>query len=145
MPQFSDLSDRQLHDIARYIHDARQEPRHKQLVDANLAAGDAAAGKAYFDQECASCYADGLFGIARKYDAPTLRDRLLRPRALNDVPSFEAAVLHDAKIAAGERHHHLLENYTPTHVENQSSRACNGVQGAAASLALTATSALSNL
>jgi len=119
MPQFSDLSDRQLHDIARYIHYARQESRYKQLVDANLGTGDAAAGKAYFDQQCASCHADGLSGIARKYDAPTLRDRLLKPRALSDVPSFAIVVIHDEKIAAArERHNHLLENYTPTHVAN---------------------------
>jgi mono/diheme cytochrome c family protein len=119
MPQFSDLSDRQLHDIARYIHYARQKTRYKQLVDVSLGAGDAAAGRAYFDQQCASCHGDGLSRIARKYDAPTLRDRLLRPHALSDVPSFEVAALHDAKIAvARERHNHLLENYTPTHVAN---------------------------
>jgi mono/diheme cytochrome c family protein len=119
MPQFSDLSDRQLHDIARYIHYARQEARYKQLVDVNLGAGDTAAGKAYFDQQCVSCHADGLAGIARKYDAATLRDRLLKPRALSDVPSFEVAVLNDAKMAAArERHNHLLENYAPTHVAN---------------------------
>ena len=32
MPQFSDLSDRQLHDIARYIHYARQQRRYEELV-----------------------------------------------------------------------------------------------------------------
>ena len=119
MPQFSDLSDRQLHDIARYIHYARQESRYKQLVDANLGTGDAAAGKAHFDQQCTSCHADGLVGIARKYDAPTLRDRLLKPRALSDASSFEVAALRDPKIAAARaRHNHLLENYTPTLVAN---------------------------
>jgi len=119
MPQFSDLSDRQLHDIARYIHYARQESRYRQLVDATLGAGDAAAGKAQFDQQCASCHADGLVGIARKYDAPTLRDRLLRPRGLADVQSFEVAALRDTKNAAARAsHNHLLENYTPTNVAN---------------------------
>ena len=119
MPQFSDLSDRQLHEIALYIHYARQESRYTQLVDVNLGIGDAAAGKAYFDQQCTSCHSDGLSGIARKYDAVTLRDRVLRPHALSDVPSFEVAAFHDAKIAAArERHNHLLENYIPTHVAN---------------------------
>ena len=119
MPQFSDLSDRQLHDIARYIHYARQEGRYKQLVDANLGTGDVAAGKAYFDQQCASCHANGMSGIARKYDAGTLRDRLLRPRALSDPSSFEVAVIEDAtKAASRERHNHLLENYAPTQVAN---------------------------
>jgi len=119
MPQFSDLSDRQLHDIARYIHYARQESRYRQLVDATLGAGDATAGKAQFDQQCASCHPDGLVGIARKYDAPTLRDRLLRPRGLADVQSFEVAALRDTKNAAARAsHNHLLENYTPTNVAN---------------------------
>jgi mono/diheme cytochrome c family protein len=119
MPQFSDLSDRQLHDIARYIHYARQEGRYQQIMDANLGTGDAAPGKAYFDQQCASCHADALSGIARKYDAPTLRAQLLRPRVLSGVSSFEVTTLHDAKRdAALERHNHLLENYTPTQVAN---------------------------
>jgi mono/diheme cytochrome c family protein len=119
MPQFSDLSDRQLHDIARYIHYARQEGRYKQLVDANLGTGDAAAGKAYFDQQCASCHADAFSGIARKYDARALRGRLLRPLARSDVPSFAVTTLHDAKMdAARARHDRLLENYTPTQVSN---------------------------
>jgi len=119
MPQFSDLSDRQLHDIAKYIHYARQEGRYKQIVDATLGTGDVAAGKAYFDQQCASCHADGLSGVARKYEKATLRDRLLRPPALRGVPSFAATALHDAKMAdARERHNHLLENYAPTQVAN---------------------------
>ena len=119
MPQFSDLSDRQLHDIAAYIHYARQEGRYKQITDATLGAGDAAAGRAYFDQQCASCHADGPSAIARKYDAATLRDRLLRPPALSSAPSFEVAALRDAKMAgARERHNHLLENYTPAQVAN---------------------------
>ena len=119
MPQFSDLSDRQLHDIARYIHYARQQGRYRQIMDANVGTGDAAAGRTYFDQQCASCHAEGLSGIVRKYDAATLRDRLLRPRALSGVPSFEVTALHDPQVAdARERHNHLLENYTPTQVAN---------------------------
>ena len=44
MPQFSDLSDRQLHDIARYIHFARQQGRYKEIVEAKPVSGEAAAG-----------------------------------------------------------------------------------------------------
>ena len=44
MPQFSDLSDRQLHDIARYIHYARQQGRYKEIVEADERAGDPVAG-----------------------------------------------------------------------------------------------------
>ena len=119
MPQYSDLSDRQLHDIAKYIHYARQEGRYQQLLDANLAGGDAAAGKTFFDQQCATCHADGLAGVSRKYDAATLRDRMLRPRGLGAAPSFDVAALNDAKTsAARDRHNHLLENYTPAQVLN---------------------------
>jgi len=119
MPQFSDLSDRQLHDIANYIHYARQESRYTQIVEATRATGDAAAGRAYFDQQCASCHADGPSGIARSYDAPTLRDRLLRPPALSGVRSFDVTTRLDAKRAtARERHNHLLENFTPAQVAN---------------------------
>ena len=119
MPQFSDLSDRQLHDIAKYMHYARQESRYTQLVVVSLGKGDPAAGKVYFDQQCASCHAEGLAGIGRKYDAATLRLRLLRPPALSGLPSFDVTTLHDSKVAAArERHNHLLENYAPTQVEN---------------------------
>ena len=119
MPQFSDLSDRQLYDIAKYIHYARQEGRFKQLVVVNLGTGDPAAGKGYFDQQCASCHANGLAGIGRKYDAATRRVRLLRPPALSGVAPFEVTALHDSKVAAGrERHNHWLENCTPTQVAN---------------------------
>ena len=117
MPQFSDLSDRQLHDIARYIHYARREGRYKEIVAANAAPGDAAAGKSDFDQHCASCHAADLNGIGRKYDQPTLRDRMLRPPALTGAPSFTLEALHDAKTAAGRlRHDALLENSTPAQV-----------------------------
>src|SRR5215510_13315235 len=64
MPQFSDLSDRQLHDIARYIHYARQERRYQELVEAKMDAGSAAAGGVYFSRNCASCHATDLAGIA---------------------------------------------------------------------------------
>ncbi len=57
MPQFSDLSDRQLHDIARYIHYARQQGRYREIVEAKTAPGDPAAGGLYFAQNCSSCHA----------------------------------------------------------------------------------------
>src|SRR6476619_43528 len=60
MPQFSDLSDRQLHDIARYIHYARQQRRYEELVKAESESGDPDAGRMYFAQNCASCHASDL-------------------------------------------------------------------------------------
>ena len=119
MPQFSDLSDRQLHDIARYIHYARQQGRYKELMEANAVAPDAVAGKAYFDQNCATCHAADLNGIGQRYDATALREQLLRPRTLNQPQSFAVSALNDDKIAtARQRHNFLLENYSPLQVAN---------------------------
>ena len=119
MPQFSDLSDRQLHDIARYIHYARQQGRYKELIEANAEPGDETAGKTYFDQNCAACHAADLTGIGRRYDANALRDQLLRPRTLNGPPSFAVSALGDNRVATGrQRHGFLLENLTPAQVAN---------------------------
>mgnify|MGYP003337062912 CR=1 FL=1 len=46
MPQFSDLSDAQLSDLARWIHYARQQGRYKEVMESKDAPGDSAAGKA---------------------------------------------------------------------------------------------------
>jgi mono/diheme cytochrome c family protein len=119
MPQFSDLSDRQLHDIARYIHYARQLGRYKELMEASTDAGDAVAGKTYFDQNCATCHAADLYGIGHRYDTTALREQLLRPRTLNQSPSFAVSAISDNKIVtARQRHNFLLENYSPPQVAN---------------------------
>lgn len=119
MPQFSDLSDRQLHDIARYIHYARQQGRYKEIVEAPLARGDAAAGAAYFDRNCRSCHAADLDGIGRKADAAAILSRVLKPAALESPQRFTLDALIDTRIAAGrERHHFLLENISLGDVAN---------------------------
>jgi mono/diheme cytochrome c family protein len=119
MPQFSDLSDRQLHDIARYIHYARQQGRYHELLEAKAEPGDGAAGKTYFDQNCAACHAADLNSIGRRHDAIALREQLLRPRTLNEPPSFAVSALGDNKVAtARQRHNFLLENFTPAQVAN---------------------------
>jgi mono/diheme cytochrome c family protein len=119
MPQFSDLSDRQLHDIARYIHYARQQGRYREIVDAKAAPGDAAAGASYFDQNCGSCHAADLNGIGKKGDAAAIRDRVLKPAKLESPQLFTLDALNDARMANGRRHHHLLlENISPADVAN---------------------------
>jgi mono/diheme cytochrome c family protein len=119
MPQFSDLSDQQLHDIARYIHYARQQGRYREIVEAKTAAGDAAAGRTDFDQNCVSCHASDLVGIAKKYDASALRDHMIRPIGLTGPQSFKLDALHDTRMAtARQRHNFLLENWTPVQVAN---------------------------
>jgi mono/diheme cytochrome c family protein len=119
MPQFSDLSDRQLHDIARYIHYARQQGRYKEIVEANVAPGNAAAGGSYFAQNCGSCHAADLDGIGKKYDATALRDRVLKPASLESTPVLTLDALKDTRMATGRaRHHLILENISPADVAN---------------------------
>jgi mono/diheme cytochrome c family protein len=119
MPQFSDLSDRQLHDIARYIHYARRQRRYEELVAVKTNDGDAATGGAYFAQQCASCHASDLNGIGQRHDASDLRARLLRPASLSGPRSFGVDAMNDAKTAtARERHDALLENFGAAEVDN---------------------------
>jgi mono/diheme cytochrome c family protein len=82
MPQFSDLSDQQIADVARWIHYARQQGRYKELMAA-AAQGDAAAGNSYFQQTCSACHAvdRDLLHIGTRYDAMTLRSIVLRSTA----------------------------------------------------------------
>ncbi len=119
MPQFSDLSDRQLHDIARYIHYARQQGRYKEIVEAKAAPGDAAAGGSYFAQHCGSCHAADLDGIGKKYDATAIRDRMLKPASLESPQVFTIDALKDTRRTTGtQRHRFLLENISPADVAN---------------------------
>lgn len=117
MPQFSDLSDQQLQAIARYIHYARQLGRYREIVQSRPTAGDASAGKAYFEQQCVSCHATNLNAVGRKYDETQLRDQMLRPKNLTGPTSFSVASMGDANTAAArQRHQALLENCTPRQV-----------------------------
>jgi mono/diheme cytochrome c family protein len=105
--------------IARYIHYARQQGRYREIMAAPQARGDAAAGKAYFDEQCAACHATDLDGIGRKYDASALREQLLQPKNLSGAPSFAMAAMNDTRTAAArQRHGKLLENSLPAEVAN---------------------------
>ena len=86
MPQFSDLSDRQIAAIVTWIHYARQQGRYQELTAASVPHGDAAAGKTYFDRACSSCHAidRDLARIGSKYDAAALRAAVLDPKGLKD-------------------------------------------------------------
>jgi mono/diheme cytochrome c family protein len=120
MPQFSDLSDQQIGALVTWIHYARQQGRYKELTATPVRTGDVAAGKTYFDGACRSCHTlDGdLAGVARKYDAASLRAAILDPKALKVERSF-AGGQRDTKLAsAQQRHHALLENYSLDEVAN---------------------------
>jgi len=122
MPQFSDLSDNQIASLVRWIHYARAEGHYKEITAAkNPGPGNAAAGKWYFDEKCGSCHsASGdLANLGKKYDPSTLRERILRPKFLEDASSWGLEHLHDTKSAAArQRHQALLENYSAGDVQN---------------------------
>jgi mono/diheme cytochrome c family protein len=119
MPQFSDLSDRQLHDIARYIHYARQQGHYKEIVEAKGAPGNAAAGGSYFAQNCGSCHAADLNGIGKKFDAMAIRDRFLKPASLESAQLFTLDAMNDTRMATGrQRHRFFLENLSASDVAN---------------------------
>jgi len=121
MPQFSDLSDQQIAAIVTWIHYARQQGRYQELTATPVRAGDAAAGKAYFERSCSMCHAvdRDLSGIGRKFEVSALRAAMLDPKGLKAERSFTAARLHDTKLAsAQQRHQALLENYAPEEVAN---------------------------
>jgi cytochrome c oxidase cbb3-type subunit 3 len=114
MPSYADLTPAEIVGLARYVHFLRQQGKYKELTQVSAApAGRASEGRAFFRDHCASCHSStgDLAGIARKYDAPTLRARLLRPGP--DTPSETAAV------APGDAAHMtLLENYTAAQVDD---------------------------
>ncbi len=80
------LTEAQTRDLSHFLHQQvedtlRSGPYTKVL---NVLTGDAQAGKAYFNGVggCNTCHSatGDLAGIASKYDAPTLQQRLLFPR-----------------------------------------------------------------
>jgi len=114
MPSFRDLTNEQVIDLARYVHFLRQQGRFRELTQAaGAGTGNAAAGQQYFDANCGTCHSltGDLAGLARKYDAPALRARLLRPRG-----AFAAEI--DKPSAGVAAHGKLLENVTPAAVDD---------------------------
>ena len=121
MPQYSDLSERQIADITRWIHYARQRGRHQELIEARLPAGDPQAGRTYFDQNCATCHAPdkGFSGLTARDDEQALRAAILEPQTLRGEPSYRAEHFRDTRATAGRLGHgSLLENYSAAQVAN---------------------------
>ena len=121
MPQFSDLSDREIRAITAYIHYARAQARYQDLTKEPPSAGDAAAGRTYFEQNCASCHTGprDLAGIGSKYEAVALRNQVLEPARFHTPASFRLDHRNDAEVNAGRvKHQALLENYTEPDVKN---------------------------
>jgi len=72
------LSDDDVKAVAAYIHSVAAKmagqggPPPKEPVELNILVGNAAAGKTYFDANCASCHAAGgdMAGVASRYMTP---------------------------------------------------------------------------
>lgn len=119
MPQFSDLSDREIRAIASYIHYERARVRHQELMTKPASTGDAAAGKTYFEQTCASCHAvdKDLAGIGDRYDTLGMREQVLKPTRFRTPASYRLDRRDDARVSAGRaKHQFLLENYAEPNV-----------------------------
>jgi len=114
MPSYVELTSAEIVDLARYIHFLRQQARFKELSHlGNAPAGDRTAGEAYFTANCRSCHSvtGNLAGIGRKYDAATLRGRLLRPGP--PMPSEGVGA-----TPGQSAHLRLLETYTSANVQD---------------------------
>ena len=84
----ADLTEAQIKDLSHFLHQQvndtlRSGPYSKVL---NVLTGDPKQGEAYFNGVggCSGCHSPtgNLAGIAAKYDAPTLQQRFLFPRAI---------------------------------------------------------------
>lgn len=121
MPQFSDLSEREIQSIAAYIHYARAQARYEDLTKEPASAGDPVAGGIYFEQHCVSCHSGrrDLEGIGNRYDVNALREEVLVPARFRTPASFKLDRRNDTEVNAGRaKHQALLENYTEPNIKN---------------------------
>lgn len=112
MPNYADLSERQLMDLVRWMHYARQRARYDELMAVRLPAGDAARGQTFFNVNCASCHQAGAArAMAGRYQGDALPAAILDPPPLRALPSYEVSQWRDERLGAGrQRHGRLLEN-----------------------------------
>lgn len=118
MPQFSDLSDRELADIARWIHYSKGQGHFAELMqDRDVVVGDISAGKAYFEKSCSMCHSPASIASAIKVvkDAD-LKAFIIRPAFLQSTPSFDVSRRTEKAVTGRAKHGTLLENYTSAEV-----------------------------
>ncbi len=121
MPQFSDLSDQEIRSIAAYIHYCRATENYKALTNEPSGPGNLAAGRAFYQKNCASCHSiDKDFkAIGSKYNENELREQILDPPRFRIPRSSKLSDLSNTKMNEGRtKHLILLENYNKTDVEN---------------------------
>jgi mono/diheme cytochrome c family protein len=114
MPSYTELTDVEIREMARYIHFLRQSGRYRQLTTEPLGKGEATAGGTLFAQQCLRCHARSgdLQGTTTRYSDEVLRDRMLRPMAASAPPAVTSG-------NDGHRQHGiLLERLTDADVRN---------------------------
>ena len=107
--------------ITSYIHYERARARFENLSSVSDTAGDDAAGRNYFDQNCVSCHLGdkGLAGIGDKIEGVDLRKQVLWPEIFRAAQSFNLDQLQNADFQDGRKKHQLLlENYVEQNVDD---------------------------
>jgi cytochrome c oxidase cbb3-type subunit 3 len=107
MPAFGSLSDKDIGDLATFIHSQKTKAERKQGarkgVDvSDLQTGNAEAGKKYFNGAgtCSGCHSasNDLAGVATRFQGLQLEQRMLYPR---DVKSKVTVTLASGQTIAG--------------------------------------------
>lgn len=113
MPKF-DFTDAQIADIVAFLHQRNRDARIRfSYKIANVAVGNVAAGKDYFEAHCSACHSPtgDLAGIATKYPGDALQQLWLDPAAsLAQAghplpPSHVAVTLPSGKVVSGRLEH----------------------------------------
>lgn len=121
MPQYSDLSEAEMHDIARWIHYSRMQGRYEEIMKAGeLPPGDAAAGQSLYENACSSCHSPlQMTAIVRRTKAADLVTVVLKPAFLTAVASYKVGDYNDSrKLVALRAHSTFTENSSPRSVSN---------------------------
>lgn len=98
MPAFAAMSERQLTDIAEFLHLQVEDVANRGTYQVlNILVGNATAGKAYVESHCMSCHtAEAFAHIASKYRAPEQLQR-------NWIwPDRDEAITAEVKTAEGK-------------------------------------------
>ncbi|HMB72621.1 MAG TPA: c-type cytochrome [Gammaproteobacteria bacterium] len=114
MPAFPDLASDDLEAIVAFIHDQKAQAEsleggRRAVTAEDVQSGDVAAGRRYFEVNCAECHsADGdLAGIAARMDGLDLMRRMLNPGS-GRGQSVRGTPRVDVTTDDGERHVGLL-------------------------------------
>ncbi|MFZ0592143.1 MAG: c-type cytochrome [Bryobacteraceae bacterium] len=99
MPAFSNFTDAQIDDLVAFLHQRNRDARIRiSYKIRSVEVGNAAAGKAYFNEHCTRCHSPegDLAGIASKYDPDQLQQLWLDPAqqmgTLRSVPAETVTV-----------------------------------------------------